>query len=898
MTTACPTLDDWRGLLAETVSPEQRDRMAAHLDACPRCQAALEQAAGSLQIPQHFGPTAVTPPHRNGHRQEHGNGDALRSVISRLLAAGAASAEESPLKDISLPPGVLSPSTVPGSLGRMGKYEVLSVIGRGGLGVVLRGLDPQLNRIVAIKIPAPEFAANPTVRRRFLREAQAAAAVSHDHVVTIHAVDEAQGTPYLVMEYISGISLQQEIDQHGPLDTRKTLRIAMQTASGLAAAHKQGLVHRDVKPANILLENGVQRVKLTDFGLARAVDDASITQSGVVAGTPQYMSPEQARGDSIDTRSDLFSLGAVMYAMATGRAAFRADSTLAVLRRVCEDQPRPIPQINPDVPAWLTDIIDRLLAKNPRDRIQTAQDVVELLSERLAYAQEPATTAAPRKLPPPPVVRRKRLWRIERIATALAITSLLIALLLGFFWTTEVRYEATPVADAVGASSDVEVVDLSISSRKAPSDPPTRPVAPVPPRGDGWSAILPSNPSTFHFNTDVYSARFLPDGQQILVGTWGSGLQVIDGPSGGYSQSTFSMYPFITRAIPLAEGRIAATGDAGRFEVFTPGQPVGQTFRLGTKMIWQLSAAADGRQVAAGGDDGIVSVWHIDQGLIRTFHHRRQAIDSPAERAEPEASSSSESPAGAGSKPIIVRCVAISPDGAHVVSGGTDGVVRAWNIKANRQVMEIQPVEASDLAFFGDSRRVAIAGNDYKVHVWDITTGEDRKITGHTDVIVSIAVSRDQRTIASGSDDRSIRIWNAETGRSLLKIHGHTGKITSLDFSPDGRWLAASGLDRTVRVWKMPDVDAAASAGDVEEDARPPVDEILPADAANSNPPESAIPMDSSTVADPDGETAAPPAGPPTGPPPTEPPAGSAPSTPDAPPESTSPPAPPAPERG
>src|SRR5206468_237440 len=143
-------------------------------------------------------------------------------------------------------------------------------------------------------------------------------------------------------------------------------------AAGLAAAHAQGLVHRDVKPANILLENGIERVRLTDFGLARAADDASLTQSGVVAGTPEYMAPEQAAGGTVDHRADLFSLGSVLYAMCAGRPPFRAGGTLAVLKRVCEEAPRPLPEVNPEVPDWLVGIIARLQAKDPADRFQTA----------------------------------------------------------------------------------------------------------------------------------------------------------------------------------------------------------------------------------------------------------------------------------------------------------------------------------------------------------------------------------------------------------------------------------------------------------------------------------------------------------------------------------------------
>src|SRR5205807_9225669 len=161
----------------------------------------------------------------------------------------------------------------------------------------------------------------------------------HEHVVAIHAVDEVKGLPYLVMAYVPGLSLQERLDRDGPLELAEILRIGMQTAAGLTAAHSQGVIHRDIKPANILLENGVERVKITDFGLARIVDDASLTQSGVLAGTPQYMAPEQARGEAQDQRVDLFSLGSVLYALCTGWPTFRADNTMAGLRRVTDDMP-------------------------------------------------------------------------------------------------------------------------------------------------------------------------------------------------------------------------------------------------------------------------------------------------------------------------------------------------------------------------------------------------------------------------------------------------------------------------------------------------------------------------------------------------------------------------------
>ncbi len=287
-------------------------------------------------------------------------------------------------------PDWLAPSEVPDHLGRLGPYEVVDRVGRGGMGVVYKGHDAALNRYVAIKGLAPQWASDPGARRRFTREAQAAAAVSHPHIITIHAVGEWRGRPYLVMEFLTGASLQHRIDEDGPIELKDLLRIGVQVASGLAAAHAQGLIHRDIKPSNIMLENELARVKITDFGLARAVDDTKLTQYGTLAGTPAYMAPEQARGEPMDRRSDLFSLGSVLYAMATGRAAFRGESSVEILRRVSDADPTPVRVLNPEAPEWLAQIIERLHAKDPADRFQTAGEVAELLERHLARLQDPS----------------------------------------------------------------------------------------------------------------------------------------------------------------------------------------------------------------------------------------------------------------------------------------------------------------------------------------------------------------------------------------------------------------------------------------------------------------------------------------------------------------------------
>jgi serine/threonine protein kinase/formylglycine-generating enzyme required for sulfatase activity len=272
----------------------------------------------------------------------------------------------------------LAPSDDASVIGRLGHYEIEQFLGRGAFGIVLAGRDLKLNRPVAIKVLAPELASTSPPRKRFLREARAAGSIRHQNVVSVYAVEE-EPIPYLVMERIDGATLQDWIDQRGPLEVHEVIRFGGQLLAGLAAAHAVGVVHRDIKPSNLLIEGEAgQLLKISDFGLARTVDDASLTQTGFTAGTPLYMSPEQAQGKTVDARSDLFSVASTLYAISTGRPPFRARSTLAVLKRVAEETPRPIAEIVPEVPEWIRVIIRKLHGKLPEDRFESAQPAFEL----------------------------------------------------------------------------------------------------------------------------------------------------------------------------------------------------------------------------------------------------------------------------------------------------------------------------------------------------------------------------------------------------------------------------------------------------------------------------------------------------------------------------------------
>ncbi len=346
-----------------------------------------------------------------------------------------------------------SPSTRADSLGRIAHYEVLQVLGRGGCGIVVRAFDEVLQRVVAVKVMAPEMAATSPARKRFLREARSSAAIRHENVVQVYEVGETP-LPYLVMEFIPGETLQQRMDRTGPVDTAEVLRIGRQIAEGLAAAHACELIHRDIKPSNILLEGAAMKVKLTDFGLARTADDASITTSGIVAGTPMFMAPEQALGLPLDHRADLFSLGSVLYQMTSGRPPFRANGILAVLKRVAEETPRPIREIIPETPEWLCTLIAKLHAKNPAERFQSAREVADLLAAcetELKSGYTPSHLLKPSRL-----IARRALLVVAGLTLIAALTVIATESLDVTAWWPK----RTPVANVQTAPVIVPVPEL------------------------------------------------------------------------------------------------------------------------------------------------------------------------------------------------------------------------------------------------------------------------------------------------------------------------------------------------------------------------------------------------------------------------------------------------------
>lgn len=305
---------------------------------------------------------------------------------------------------------------------QLAHYQIEGIVGYGGMATVYRGFDPQLHRAVAIKVLHPHLAKAGNSRQRFLREAQSAASITHPNVIPIFGVHQEEGKTFLVMPLIANGSLQHRIDRDGPLCLEDTLRIGLQIAEALAAAHANGVIHRDVKPANILLEDGDKRVVLSDFGLARTLDDASITASGLISGTPAFMSPEQARGEQVDFRTDLFSLGSVLYAMCTGHSPFQASSTLKLLREVSETPFQSIHRYQEQLPIWLDALIARFAAAEPGNRVASATSAVELLRNCLIHVTNPNHPL------PHELTTQKNRSRVSRITFGICLVCFLCCL--------------------------------------------------------------------------------------------------------------------------------------------------------------------------------------------------------------------------------------------------------------------------------------------------------------------------------------------------------------------------------------------------------------------------------------------------------------------------------------
>jgi eukaryotic-like serine/threonine-protein kinase len=396
------------GYLAGLLSAEERLEVEIHLDNCERCRIAIEQMAASPSF------WSAAANYLDTRRDSEFLAYARPASGSGRFASWSAATDDqsddntcveedaeysSFLKDWLAPldEEVVSTNHNAPLLGRLGKYDVLGVISRGGMGLVLKAFDRDLDRLVAIKTLLSHLASSREAKQRFAREAQTVASMHHRHVIAIYSVDSWREIPYIVMPYLEGGTLHHYASKH-QLQLVEILSVAKQIANGLAAAHGRGLVHRDVKPSNVLLQKGLSEVVLSDFGLARDLHDQSKTQSMMLAGTPQFMSPEQVLGNAIDTRSDLFSFGSLLYWLCAGQSPFASPSSYGSLNMIAQKKHRPVRQFNPEIPSWLEQLIDRLLEKDPQNRIQSADELDQLLAGCIEHVHEPRKNPVPQEL--------------------------------------------------------------------------------------------------------------------------------------------------------------------------------------------------------------------------------------------------------------------------------------------------------------------------------------------------------------------------------------------------------------------------------------------------------------------------------------------------------------------
>ncbi len=384
--TTCPTPGMLQDMLLGKCTEVELEAISNHLQDCQHCSSLAESGfsdddllasmrlAGPVDVDDEVLLDAIV-------RSYELKSEAETNQHSETLATSDTK-QSSDFDEQQPPLDFLGPAQQADELGRLGSYRVLEVMGAGGMGLVFRAEDLDLQRQVALKVMMPRISSRATSKERFLREARAAAAIDHDNVVQIFQVGEDAGVPFIAMQYLHGESLQTRQKREGKLPQTAVVRIGREVAEGLAAAHDKRLIHRDIKPDNIWLEAGRDRAKILDFGLARShEEDAGLTQTGVVVGTPKYMAPEQVNGETADERSDLFSLGSVLYHLATGQEPFRGKNLTSILIAVSQANFPKIESVASDLHPALSGLISRLLARDPEDRPQSAEEVAQTLAD-------------------------------------------------------------------------------------------------------------------------------------------------------------------------------------------------------------------------------------------------------------------------------------------------------------------------------------------------------------------------------------------------------------------------------------------------------------------------------------------------------------------------------------
>jgi serine/threonine protein kinase/WD40 repeat protein len=765
--TACPALSLLEQLALGRMPPHEVEQLAKHCERCPRCVGLLLtlKAEDTLTEAMAAQRTAV-----NHSRDPVAN--ALIERLQRLQSPASASMDRtSPLSSAATASGVeatrandvgLAPAQAPDEIGRLGGHRILEVLGVGGMGMVYRAEDPHLQRQVALKVMKPELARDPTACERFLREARAAAKLKSDHVVTIHQVGQERDVVFLAMELLEGLSLGAWLKKGRKPTLVQATRMGRQIALGLADAHACGLIHRDVKPANIWLDSRHQgRVKLLDFGLARGdSEDVHLTQSGAIVGTPAYMAPEQARGEKIDHRADLFSLGIVLYRLTTGRLPFQGNSTAAVLTALLLDTPKPPREINPDIPPRLAALIECLLAKDSARRPQSARAVADQLA---AIEREPATPtatdvrpepAASRDLNPLATAPNRRLppsaWRWLVAASVLFLLGGVAAAIVVIIRDKDGKEVARVPLPERGSEAVREESKGEAPRQTEPKEPvriETEPLAPLAP-GEPLSIFaLVTRPdrlsgvrswSIVSRETEIPSTvAFRPDGKLLAVGSWDGTIHIWEAKS----------------------GRLV--------RVFLPQDTV-------VSMAW----SPDGRVLAVG--TGIatrpVQLWEADTGRLL------RALETP--------------------KPDFIFALTWSPDGRKVRAWGTAQRCCTWEVARGKRLRApLIACQCERPMFSPDGLYLAGTAGGSSIVVWDTDTGTEVCRLTAPAAVGHLAWSPDGKRLASTGRD-GLRVWDVETRKEALHYPKASNQTDPPAWSPDGRCLAVNleGNEGTVLI--------------------------------------------------------------------------------------------------